>query len=68
MRRWALVLPVLAAACGPEPENAFERELGPPPGPTQTTTSVSISAGSGGVDVGGSISRTRGNLTYGIGF
>ncbi|SFQ03018.1 hypothetical protein SAMN05421853_101356 [Roseivivax halotolerans] len=64
---WAL--PFLAlAACASEPENPFERELGPPPQETVTNRNVFVEVGTNGVDVGGSISRTRGNLTYGIGF
>ncbi|MHA7874804.1 hypothetical protein [Roseivivax sp.] len=58
----------LLAGCAPEPENPFERELGPPPAQVETRKSVTLSVGSNGVGVGGSITRTRGNFSYGIGF
>ena len=67
MKRLAVValIAVVGACTQPEP-NPFEEALGPPP--PQTKTSVSVSAGSNGVNVGGAISQTRGNVTVGIGF
>ena len=68
MKAAAAMALVLLGACTPGPKHPFEDALGPPPVETATHKTVYVTAGSDGVDVGGSISKTRGNVTYGIGF
>ena len=69
MRRIALLAALALAACAPEPENPFERELGPPPGEEPVYRKhVNVTVGSHGAHVGGGVSRTKGNFTIGVGF
>ena len=72
MRAVALLALFALAACAKEPENPFERELGPPQVQTEEQAvyhkHVGIRLGPHGARVGGGITRTKGNFSIGIGF